>query len=123
MIRWIVDHFNEAKRRIYSSYHLRRTIHGIKNYVHGKPEIIERSKFVLGSNCHINTSAYINASNGIVLGDDVTLSANCCLVSTGIDYKSWVCGKRSHISGGCNNWKPCLDWCQCNYPARSVYFR
>ena len=100
MTRWFVDHMAEAKRRIDSLWFLRGTTHGVRNYVHGKPEIIERARLVLGSNCHINSGAYINASNGIQLGDDVTLSANCCVASTGIDYQSWASGKRSHISGG-----------------------
>ena len=53
---------------------------------------------ILGNNCRINHNCYINAANGVFLGNDVTLSANSVIISTGIDYSSWMNGKRRHIN-------------------------
>ena len=68
------------------------------NNVFGKIDIVAPKRLIIGNNCSFNHGCYINASNNVILGDDVTLSAKSCIVSTGIDYKKWVHGEKRHIS-------------------------
>ncbi|MBI9096384.1 MAG: hypothetical protein JEY71_16080 [Sphaerochaeta sp.] len=64
---------------------------------HGKMNIVNPWNLSIGSRCSFNHNAYINAHNPIHIGDDVTLSANVVLLSTGIDYQSWFKnGKKQH---------------------------
>ena len=94
----IRNYLDEAIRRIKSAFQLRGTKHGKGNYVFGSIRITERAKLVVGSYCRMNYGSYINASNGIKMGDDVTLSANCSILTTGLDYNTWIRGERKHIS-------------------------
>ena len=84
----IRNYFDEAIRRIKSAFQLRGTEYGKGNYVFGSIRIIRRSKLVIGNYCRMNDGAYINASNGIKFGNDVTLSANCSILTTGLDYNT-----------------------------------
>ncbi|NQN84150.1 acyltransferase [Streptococcus suis] len=70
------------------------------NNVFGKIDIVAPERLVIGNNCSFNHGCYINASNNVILGDDVTLSAKSCIVSTGIDYKKWACGEKMHTREG-----------------------
>lgn len=83
-----------------SNYQLRLVKKGKNNYVFGKINIVERKHLSIGSNCSFNHGCYINASNGIQVGDDVTFSAHCCVISTGIDYTSWINGCKKHLHNG-----------------------
>lgn len=94
----IRNYLDESIRRIKSAFQLRGTEHGKGNYVFGSIRIVGRQKLVIGNYCRINDGAYINASNGIKMGNDVTLSANCSILTTGLDYNSWIRGERKHIS-------------------------
>lgn len=42
----------------------------------------------LGNNVSINDNVYINALGGVVIGDNVALSAGCMLISTGLEPAS-----------------------------------
>lgn len=96
----MLQYIYELRQRLYSSYQLRKVKKGRHNRVYGKISIIQPNKFEIGNECRINHNCYINASNGIILGDDVTLSAGSSIISTGIDYLSWANGTRRHISTG-----------------------
>lgn len=104
MITWLVNHFEELRNRLHALFQLRRTIHGKCNYVFGKVQIVEPKKFKVGNGCRINHNCHINATNGVILADDVTLSMNCTIVSTGIDYLSWGRGARRHLTSGGTRW-------------------
>lgn len=72
------------------------------NNVHfnGKLTLVNPRNIQVGNNCSFNHGDYINAFNPIHIGDDVTVSANVNIVSTGIDYESWFeNGKKSHLVG------------------------
>lgn len=94
------EYYDELIRKINSAYQLRHTKHGLANYVFGSIKIVHPEKTSLGCKCRINDRTYINASNGVSMGDDVTLSANCCILTTGLDYESWAKGERKHLETG-----------------------
>lgn len=58
---------------------------GKRVYVHGRFRVRNRKNLFLGDRCSINHEVYILAYNKIVIGDDVTLSARCMLVDSGLD--------------------------------------
>ena len=63
----------------------------------GKMTVVTPWKISIGKNCSFNHGVYINAFNPITIGDDVTVSANTTIVSTGIDYLKWFSsGKKEH---------------------------
>lgn len=82
--------------------HNRRQLKGVKssgmNNVFGNIDIVSPNKLIIGNGCSFNHGCYINASNGIMIGNDVTFSAHCNVISTGIDYKKWAIGEKKHIS-------------------------
>lgn len=58
---------------------------GKRVYVHGRFKVGIKKNLFLGDRCSINHDVYILAYNKIVIGDDVTLSARCMLVDSGLD--------------------------------------
>ena len=81
--------YRDGILRLHSFIQLHAVKTGKNDNVFGKINIVERKKLEVGDNCSFNHGCYINASNGVTLGDDVTLSAGACIVSTGIDYEKW----------------------------------
>ncbi len=64
----------------------------------GYPEIISAENLVIGNDCKINSSVYINARSGVTIGNDVTLSHGAKIISTGYDIEQWVnTSKKIHI--------------------------
>lgn len=100
IIRKIYQYIRYCKLKIHSRYQLKGTIIGDNNNVFGKINIVDRHNLIIGNNCSFNHDAYINAGNGIIIGDDVTISAQASIISTGIDYESWANGKKQHVSDG-----------------------
>lgn len=90
----------DYKLRIHSRHQLSGVTTGKDNNVFGRINIVDSHNLVIGNNCSFNHNVYINAGNGITIGNDVTVSAQASIVSTGIDYKSWVNGKKKHINDG-----------------------
>lgn len=86
--------------RIHSAYQLRSVKRGQKNNVFGKIAVVNRRNLKIGSGNSFNHNAYINAFNPVILGDDVTVSAGAKIVSTGIDYISWMKGNKRHLVNG-----------------------
>jgi len=77
--------------------------------VYGKPIISQPRNIVIGHNVHINDSVVLNAtSSQIVIGDNVTLSQGCMVISATYDVNSFMNDERCHISKethiGNNNW-------------------
>ena len=60
--------------------------------------MINPRNIYIGEGCTINHGCYINAFNPIRIGNDVTLSANVSVISTGIDVENWMGGAKKHIS-------------------------
>lgn len=89
-------------RQVINNYIQLRKVNkkGNNNNVFGKIDIINPYKITIGSNCSFNHGCYINAFNPITIGNDVTISAHACIVSTGIDYESWSKGKKKHQDYG-----------------------
>lgn len=100
LFRWLYKKYREIILRLHSMVQLHDVRTGNNNNVFGKVVIICRKKLAMGDNCTLNHSCYINASNGVSIGDDVTLSAGACIVSTGIDCEKWVRGEKRHITDG-----------------------
>lgn len=65
--------------------------------LHGDCHIKHPSGIFIGKNAGINDGAYLNGLGGITLGDDVTVSANAMIISTGLDPASIKAGK-AHVS-------------------------
>ena len=99
MLREMYQKYKNTILRLHSMIQLHSFRYGINN-VFGKIDIVAPERLIIGNNCSFNHGCYINASNNVILGDDVTLSAKSCIVSTGIDYKKWVCGEKRHTSEG-----------------------
>ena len=98
--RLFIDFSRKIMLRIHSMLQLHAVQNGNNDNVFGDVSIICRKKLTIGDNCTLNHGCYINASNGISLGNDVTLSAGACIVSTGIDYAKWAQGEKQHIPDG-----------------------
>ena len=62
---------------------------GKKVFFNGKLTIVEPKNLEIGNNCSFNHYIYINATNPIKIGNDVTISARASIVSTGINYLEW----------------------------------
>lgn len=55
---------------------------------HGNCNIKTPKNIRLGKNVGINDGAYLNGMGGITIGDNVSISANAIIVSTGLDPRS-----------------------------------
>ena len=56
----------------------------------GHIDVVYPKNIQIGEGCSINHGCYLNAYNPIYIGNDVTLSANVSIISTGIDIKAWM---------------------------------
>ena len=66
--------------------------------VFGEPVIFSPDRLSVGNNFRINHDVFINARGTITIGDDVTLSTGCKIVSTGYDIEHWMnTGEKKHI--------------------------
>jgi acetyltransferase-like isoleucine patch superfamily enzyme len=89
------------KNVVHNKWQLRRVRNvGKGTNIFGDVNIVYPTKLNIGNNCTINHGAYINALNGVTLGDDVTISARSIIVSTGLDYLSWANGQKKHSAKG-----------------------
>lgn len=65
--------------------------------VWGNFEVKNPRRLSVGNNVSINDNVYINALGYVDIGDDVTLSAGCMLVSTGLNTDVFL-WKKEHIN-------------------------
>lgn len=76
-------------------------IWGCKLQINGIPEIIGNKKLKLGKNISINDDVVIQAIGNVVIGNNVTISRGCTILTTGLDtnnYKeNWKKTLRDHI--------------------------
>ena len=56
----------------------------------GSIKVMYPQNITIGQKCSINHGVFLNAFNPIVIGDNVTISANTMLISTGIDLEAWL---------------------------------
>lgn len=82
--------------RLHSRIQLRKVVQHGKNNVFGKIYIVNPRNVEIGDGCTFNHCTYINATNPIVIGNDVTLSAGVKILSTGIDYIEWANHNKRH---------------------------
>jgi len=93
-----VYNFIKGQQNWFRTWFLRKSLNSCgKAYFWGKVDVINPRNLTIGDNCTINHGCYLNAFNPINIGNDVTLSANVSLISTGIDIKSWIEGKKCHL--------------------------
>lgn len=57
--------------------------------------VVNAKNVRLGHGCAINHGVFLLGRNEITLGDNVTLSAKCMLMDTGLDTKNYLAGKIS----------------------------
>ncbi|MBR4948313.1 MAG: acyltransferase [Clostridiales bacterium] len=97
----VISFYFRTKRKFHNWSQLRKVgKYGENTNVFGDVTIVNPSNLTIGNNCSLNHGVYINAFNPIVLGDDVTISASAKLLSTGIDYDSWIKGEKKHTQTG-----------------------
>ena len=96
MLRKVYEKVLCLRLRFHSALQLRHVCKGGNCNVFGKISIINPKRLKIGDDCSFNHGAYINAFNPITFGNDVTVSAGVKVISTGIDYQSWVAGKKRH---------------------------
>ena len=65
-------------------------------YVHGKFKVVNRGNVKFGQRCSINYGVFILGQCNIEIGNDVTLSAKCMLLDSGLDLSS---NERLHTKG------------------------
>lgn len=66
--------------------------------VFGEVKTLYPDRIHIGNDCRINDMVYLNARSGIVIGNNVTLSFGCKLISTGYSLEEFFeNGKRKHI--------------------------
>lgn len=99
-LRSLWQRFRTAKLRSHSNRELRGAVKGKDNFVFGHIDVVSPEKFTMGDGCSFNHGCYVHAGNGVAFGNDVTVSANACVISTGIDYKAWAAGRKRHVSEG-----------------------
>ena len=97
LIQKISGYYTRCKLKLLSAWY--RLI--IKNtgqlHVHGKLCIINPQNITMGKNCSINPNVYINAMNPVRIGDNVTLSAGCSVISASLDIESFLAGGHAHV--------------------------
>jgi maltose O-acetyltransferase len=71
-------------------------VFGHRVYVHGNFKCHNPKNVRIGSGCTINYGVFVLGHCGIDIGNNVTLSARCMLIDSGLDYKS---ESRRHIQG------------------------
>lgn len=56
----------------------------------GSIKVLYPQNISIGDGCSINHGVYLNAYNSIIIGNNVTISANSMLIATGINIQSWL---------------------------------
>lgn len=56
--------------------------------IYGSFDLVRGDKFSYSDGLSINHNVYINASGGVFLGSNVSLSANCQIITTGLIYEN-----------------------------------
>lgn len=64
--------------------------------VYGSVNIKNPSHIIIGKNCTLNDNVYLNGWSRIQIGDDVSLSAQCMLISTGLDINQFASSIHEH---------------------------
>lgn len=64
--------------------------------VYGNVNIKNPQNISIGNNCTFNDGIYLNGWSSIQIGNDVSLSANCVLVSTGLESKDFISTQHKH---------------------------
>ena len=63
----------------------------------GTPTVTSPHRLSIGDDCRINDDVYINARSGVSIGNNVTLSQGCKIISTGYNVDSFLIkGERIH---------------------------
>jgi maltose O-acetyltransferase len=70
--------------------------------VYGHVNIKSPFNISIGNNCTLNDNVYLNGWSTIDIGDNVSLSASCKLISTSLDIESFSKKTHQHIGKGIN---------------------
>ncbi|MCK6263213.1 acyltransferase [Vibrio sp. ZSDE26] len=81
MIEKLILKFHRLRFRLLYGYRK-----ATKCHIYGNFSIIKPSNFMFGENLSVNDFVYINATNKIYVGDNVSLSAGAKLLSTKLNF-------------------------------------
>lgn len=70
-----------AIKQLYGYWIFRKRV-----YVHGFFYVGDRKRISIGERCSINSGVYITTQNRVRIGSDVTLSARCMLLDSGLKF-------------------------------------
>jgi maltose O-acetyltransferase len=68
--------------------------------VYGSVSIKNPNNITVGNNCTLNDGVYLNGWSSIQIGDNVSLSAHCMLISIGLDIEHFASGNHEHTGLG-----------------------
>lgn len=93
----ILEYYTRIKLKAYSLWYRLVIRNGGHLHIHGKACIINPKNITIGKNCSINPNVYINAMNPVRIGDNVTLSAGCSIISASLDVNNFLTGGHAHV--------------------------
>ena len=91
MLFKLISKYLEIRNRIRSSYY-RKLLNIPKNNklrIYGHIDLITPEKIKIGNNVAINHQAYLNGTAGIIISNDVIISAHVKIISIGVDTSDW----------------------------------
>ena len=68
---------------------LRPSLWGERLHINGIPVIGNRSRLILGYDVSLNSNCYIHCVGGVKIGDCVTISYGCMILSSGLDTNNY----------------------------------
>jgi len=97
LIKKISSYYTRCKLKLLSAWYRLVIKNAGQLHVHGKACIINPQNITMGKKCSINPNVYINAMNPVRIGDNVTLSAGCSIISASLDVDSFLVGGHAHV--------------------------
>ena len=95
---WFNMKYYSVILKFYYSHVVKKCGRNLK--VYGKVNLKNPHNIVIGNDCSFNDCVYINAWKSIEIGHNVSLSAHCMIISTGLDAESLFNDKKLHRGKG-----------------------
>lgn len=102
--------FEAITKPLKSIYASKKQLRNIRNFIKslgkcgenlqlfGTVDVAFSHNLIIGDNCKLNDKCYLNARSGIELGNDVTVSYDAKLISTGYLLELWITeGEKVHF--------------------------
>ena len=92
--------FNKLHREIYRFMHPKLWMHELQ--INGIPKIVGTKYLKLGYNVSINDKVFLQCGGGITIGNNVTLSRGCTILTEGLNVENYSLNSkkkyRDHVS-------------------------